>query len=152
MEFFVVPKSGVTMTVLDVARTGVMTAPGDQTAGNLATVMREEDVGSVIIEDDGEPVGIVTDRDLVLQVLEPREDPTAVTAEDIMTETLVTVEGDDGVFEVTAKMSENDVRRLPVVDENGDLTGIVTLDDLLVLLSTEMEHLTGVIEAESPPY
>lgn len=129
-----------------------MTAPSDQTAGNLATVMSEENVGSVIIEDDDEPVGIVTDRDLVLQVLEPREDPTAVTAEDIMTETLVTVQGDDGVFEATATMYENDVRRLPVVDENGSLVGIVTLDDLLVLLSTEMEHLTGVVEAESPAY
>lgn len=140
------------MTVLDVARTGVMTAPSDQTAGNLASVMREENVGSVIIEEDDAPVGIVTDRDLVLHVLEPREDPTEVTAEDIMTETLVTVQGDDGVFEATATMFENDVRRLPVVDENGDLAGIVTLDDMLVLLSTEMEHLTGVIESESPPY
>ncbi|WP_132061251.1 CBS domain-containing protein [Halorussus amylolyticus] len=140
------------MTVLDVARTGVMTAPSDQTAGNLATVMREEGVGSVIIEADDEPVGIVTDRDLVLQVLEPREDPTGVTAEDVMTETLVTVQGDDGVFEATATMFENNVRRLPVVDEDGSLAGIVTMDDLLVLLSTEMEHLTGVVEAESPPY
>lgn len=129
-----------------------MTAPSDQTAGNLATVMRKENVGSVIIEDNDTPVGIVTDRDLVLQVLEPREDPTEVTAEDIMTETLVTVQGDDGVFEATATMFENDVRRLPVVDEDGSLAGIVTLDDLLVLLSTEMEHLTGVVEAESPPY
>ncbi len=129
-----------------------MTAPSDQTAGNLATVMREEGVGSVIIEADDEPVGIVTDRDLVLQVLEPREDPTGVTAEDVMTETLVTVQGDDGVFEATATMFENNVRRLPVVDEDGSLAGIVTMDDLLVLLSTEMEHLTGVVEAESPPY
>lgn len=129
-----------------------MTAPSNQTAGNLATVMREEDVGSVIIEEDDEPMGIVTDRDLVLHVLEPREDPTEVTAEDIMTETLVTAQGDDGVFEATATMFENGVRRLPVVDETENLAGIVTLDDLLVLLSTELEHLTGVIEAESPPY
>lgn len=140
------------MTVLDVARTGVMTAPRDQTAGNLATVMSEENVGSVVIEDDGEPVGIVTDRDLVLDVLEPREDPTEVTAEDVMTETLTTAHGDDGVFEATATMFESGVRRLPVVDDDGSLVGIVTLDDMLVLLATELDNLTGVVEAESPPY
>ncbi|WP_433629377.1 CBS domain-containing protein [Halomicrococcus sp. NG-SE-24] len=140
------------MTVQDVARAGVVTAPRDKSAGNLATVMKEENVGSTIIEDDGKPVGIVTDRDLVMQVLEPREDPTAVTAEDIMTETLTTVQADDGVFEATETMYEQSVRRLPVVDSEGAIAGIVTLDDLLVLLTDEMDNLASVIEAESPPY
>lgn len=129
-----------------------MTAHRDQSAGNLATVMKEEDVGSVIIEDNDEPVGIVTDRDLVLQVLEPREDPTEVTAEDIMTATPTTVQADEGVLEATATMYETAVRRLPVVEADGSLAGIVTLDDLLVLLTDELVNLTGVIEAESPPY
>ncbi len=114
--------------------------------------MKEENVGSTIIEDDGRPVGIVTDRDLVMEVLEPREDPTEVTAEDIMTETLTTVQADDGVFEATETMYEQSVRRLPVVDSEGSTAGIVTLDDLLVLLTDEMDNLAGVIEAESPPY
>jgi CBS domain-containing protein len=140
------------MPILDVARTGVTTASSDQTAGNLATVMSEENVGSVIIEDDDEPVGIVTDRDLVLKVLEPREDPTEVTAEEIMADTPTTVRGDDGILEATETMYEKGVRRLPVVDEAGKLAGIVTLDDLLVLLTDELVNLTGVVEAESPPH
>lgn len=140
------------MPVIDVARTGVMTARTDQSAGNLATVMDEENVGSVIIEDDNRPVGIVTDRDLVLNVLEPRKDPTAVTAGDIMTETLATVTTTDGVFEATEKMNEHSVRRLPVVDDSGDLAGIITLDDIAVMLGDELDNLTGVIEAESIPY
>jgi CBS domain-containing protein len=140
------------MPIEDIARTGVMTAHRDQSAGNLATVMKEENVGSVIIEDEGQPVGIVTDRDLVIEVLEPRHDPREVTAGDVMTETPVTASVGDGVFESIARMQEHTVRRMPVVDAEGTLTGIVTLDDMVVLLGDELDNLGSVIEAESPPY
>jgi CBS domain-containing protein len=140
------------MPVIDVARTEVMTASRDQSAGNLATVMQEETVGSVVIEEDDQPVGIVTDRDLVLEVLEPRREASEVTAGEIMTETPVTVRDDAGVFDAIRKMHEESVRRMPVVDGDGLLAGIVTLDDLVVMLSDEMDTLAGIIEAESPPY
>ncbi|WP_049979424.1 CBS domain-containing protein [Halolamina rubra] len=140
------------MPVADIARTDVMTASRDQSAGNLATVMKTENVGSVIIETDDEPVGIVTDRDLVLEVLEPRADPTTMTAEEIMTETPVTVDGDRGVFDAIRTLHESSVRRLPVVDDDGAVAGIVTLDDLVVMLSDELDSLGDIIEAESPPY
>ncbi|MBX0295684.1 CBS domain-containing protein [Haloarcula nitratireducens] len=140
------------MPIRDVARTSVKTAHREQSAGNLATIMKEEAVGSVVIEDDDRPVGIVTDRDLTLQVLEPRRDPTEVTAEDVMTETPTTVDTEAGILEATAKMYEHAVRRMPVVDDDGTVAGIVTLDDVLVLLTDELDNLVGVIEAESPPY
>lgn len=140
------------MPVADIARTDVMTASRDQSAGNLATVMKEENVGSVIIETDDEPVGIVTDRDLVIDVLEPRADPTTVTAEEVMTETPVTVGGEQGVFDAIRTLHESSVRRLPVVDGDDSVAGIVTLDDLVVMLSDELDSLGDVIEAESPPY
>jgi len=129
-----------------------MTAHRDQSAGNLATVMKEENVGSVVIVDDDRPVGIVTDRDLVLEVLEPRSDPTEVTAGDIMAETPVTADADEGIFVVTARMYDESVRRLPVVESDGTLAGIVTLDDLMILLTDELDNLAGVVETESPPY
>ena len=140
------------MTVHDLARKDVVTTHRDQSAGNLATVMKEENVGSVIIEDDGRPVGIVTDRDLTLKVLEPRADPREVTAEEIMTEDPTTVGIDDGVFEVTKTMFEAEVRRIPVVDDEGAIAGIITLDDFLVLFTDELNGLAGVVEAESAPY
>jgi len=129
-----------------------MTAGRDQTAGNLATVMREEAVGSVVIADGDRPVGIVTDRDLVVEVLEPRRDSTETTAGDLMTETLVTVETGTGIMEATETMSEHGVRRLPVVDGEGSLAGLVTLDDLTRLFADELTDLAAVIERESPPY
>jgi CBS domain-containing protein len=140
------------MTVADIARTDVMTAKRDQSAGNLATVMKEEDVGSVIIVDDGRPVGIVTDRDLVVEVLEPRQDPTRITAGDIMTESPVTLQQSDGVYDATSTMFEHAVRRIPVVDDDGSVAGILTLDDVVILLADELDDIAGVIEAESPPY
>ena len=141
------------MPVEDVARTGVVTARGEQSAGNLATVMTAEGVGSVVVVDeDDRPVGIVTDRDLVIEVLEPRLDPTEVTANDLMTETLVTVETGAGILDATTTMSEHGVRRLPVVDGDGALAGMVTLDDFTRLFATELDDLASVIEAESPSY
>jgi CBS domain-containing protein len=140
------------MPVSDLARTDVMTVDGDQTAGNIATVMTEENVGSVIVEEDHRPLGIVTDRDLVVHVFEPRRESREMTAADIMTETLATVEADTGLFEATAIMREHSVRRLPVVDDSGLVAGILTLDDVVRLLADELENLAGVIEAESPPY
>jgi CBS domain-containing protein len=114
--------------------------------------MKEENIGSVVINQDDRPVGIVTDRDLVMEVVEPRVDPTELTADDIMTDAPVSVSADTGLFEAMRTMHEYSVRRLPVVDESGALTGIVTLDDLIVLLANEMDNLAAIIEAESPPY
>ncbi|MFD1647875.1 CBS domain-containing protein [Haloarchaeobius litoreus] len=140
------------MPISDIARTGVITIHRDQTAGNLATVMKEEAVGSVVVEEDDLPVGIVTDRDLALEVLEPRADPREVTVGDIMSKNPITAHEDDGVFQVTEEMYRGEVRRMPIVDDDGELSGIVTLDDLVVLFSDEMGGLAGVIEAESPSY
>lgn len=143
---------GETMTVRDIARQHVVTANREQTVGNIATVMREEHVGSVVIVEEGAPVGILTDRDLAMQVLEPRRDPASVTAGEVMTDDPVTVSTEDGVFEVTKTLFETQARRLPLVDTEGSVAGIVTLDDFLVLLTDELNGLAGVIEAESPPY
>lgn len=111
------------MPVRDIARTAVVTAGRDQSAGNLATVMKEESVGSVIIIEAGQPVGIVTDRDLVIEVLEPRADPQATTAGEIMTETPVTLGVDEGIYDATETLYEHAVRRLPVVDADGNVAG-----------------------------
>jgi CBS domain-containing protein len=140
------------MTVRDLVRTDIVTASTDQSAGNLATLMKEENVGSVVIVEERRPVGIVTDRDLTVKVLEARADPREVLAEDVMTSGPVTAGIDDGVFDVIRAMRDAPARRMPVVDDEGTIAGIVTLDDLLVLLADELQSLGAVVEAESPPY
>lgn len=140
------------MTIRDLVRTDIVTASTDQSAGNLATLMKEEDVGSVVIVEERRPVGIVTDRDLTTKVLEDRADPREVLAGDVMTPGPVTAGIDDGVFDVIRAMRDAPVRRMPVVGDDGTIAGIVTLDDLLVLLADELGGLGAVVEAESPPY
>jgi CBS domain-containing protein len=139
------------MTVADIARTDVVTAPVEMTAAELADRMRESSVGSVVVLEDGDPVGLVTDRDIAVRVVAEERSPTEVTAREIMTGDLVTVSPETGVFQVTELLARENVRRLPVVDD-GELVGIVALDDLMVLLSGELENLAGVVAAEAPPY
>jgi len=133
----------------DVIQTDVVTAEPDTPVPAVASMMEKEDVGAVIVVDDEEPVGVITDRKIALS-LQEQEDASEQTAEDVMTEDLVSGTTVITVFEVLDKMSEEDIRRFPIVDEDGSLEGIVTLDDLLVLLGTEIERATEIIQSQSP--
>ena len=139
------------MTVADLARRDPIAATRKASIAEVATLMRDEGVGSVVIEEDDRPVGIVTDRDITVKITAEARDPHEVTAEDVMTENPVTVDVDTGVTELVELMAEHGVRRMPVVDGD-ELYGIITLDDLARLLVDEQQSLTKVIEAESPPY
>lgn len=134
--------------VEDVIQTDVVTAQPDTPVPTLSGMMEEEDVGSVIIADDNEPVGIITDRKIALQ-LQERGELEDQSAADIMTGDLRTGTTSMTVFDVLDQMSEANIRRFPIVDEDGTLEGIVTLDDLLVLLGTEMEKATEIIQGQS---
>lgn len=139
------------MTVGEIAITGIETAGRHATAEALALTMEEKNVGSVVIEEEMEPVGIVTDRDLAVRVLAAKRDPASVTAEDIMTPSPATIPADAGIFELTNAMAEASVRRMPVV-AGDELVGIVALDDVVALLVAELGNLGSVIEAESLNY
>lgn len=139
------------MTVSDLMREEVVTTTTDTPVNEVATTMRDETVGCVVVVEGGTPVGLVTDRDVTVRIAADRLDAGQMTAGDVMTESPVVVDADTGVFELSETMRERSVRRMPVVDD-GELVGIVTLDDLSVLLTAELNNLAAVIEAESPPY
>ncbi|ELY48539.1 CBS domain-containing protein [Natronolimnohabitans innermongolicus] len=140
------------MPVDNLARSDVVTAATDTSVQELATTMQAESVGSVVISDDGEPVGIVTDRDLTLEVIASGADPNDLTAEDVMSTDLCTIDRGAGFYKATELMSEHGVRRLPVVDSGGELAGIITVDDLNELLADEHQQLAAVVRAQRPPY
>jgi CBS domain-containing protein len=139
------------MTVEDLARTDPIAATPGASIAQVSALMRDENVGSVVIQDDGKPVGLVTDRDVAIRVTAEGEDPTDITAADVMTPDPVVVDRETGVMALTRTMAEHAVRRIPIVDD-GQLYGIVTLDDLDRLLTDERQHLSQVIAEESPPY
>ncbi|WP_332899863.1 CBS domain-containing protein [Haladaptatus sp. CMSO5] len=141
------------MTIRDIARPReeLVSATKETPVTELATMMRERTVGSVVIEERGKPIGIVTDRDLAMKIVAAGKNPRDLTAVDVMNGNTITVNADAGVFDVCRTMRESGVRRVPVMD-NGELAGILTLDDIIVLLEDELHDLSEVIRSESPPY
>lgn len=123
----------------------------DTDAHAVAETLAEGEVGSVVIERDGEPVGIITDRDVTLAVAEDGE-LSDKRAADLMSEDPVTIHGDAEDVELPERMAEARVRRIPVVDDDGALEGIVTLDDVVATAGEELGAIATVIEAQSPEY
>jgi CBS domain-containing protein len=118
-----------TMRIREVMTESVVTAAADTAVRRVAEIMRERNVGSVVLLDDkGEAVGLITDRDLAVSVLADGHGGDA-TASDHASSPVVTAAPGMDVEEATKLMASHGIRRLPVVDD-GRLTGIVTLDDL----------------------
>lgn len=126
----------------------VVTARRDTSVPALARMMRDEELGDIVIAWDDEPVGIVTDRDIALAVAH-YDDLSALTAADIMTEDPVTVHQDVSAVDLPAAMAEGRVRRIPVVDDDGKLVGIATLDDVVATTGEMLKDVATVIEWQS---
>lgn len=117
-----------------------------------ARLMREHHVGDVVVVDEKDgvriPVGIVTDRDIVIEIIAKELDLEQVAVGDIMSFDLVTARESDGVYETIQLMRAKGVRRLPVVNAEGALVGILAVDDIIGLLSEEMVELAKLISRE----
>lgn len=119
---------------------------------DTARLMRKHHVGSLIIVDkekDGvRPVGIITDRDIVVQAISEEIDLNSLTAGDIMSTTLLLAREDDDLFEAFESMCMKGVRRMPVVSAEGILVGILSIDDLLEVIVDEMKNLIHLFKHE----
>ena len=117
-----------------------------------AQLMRRYHVGDLVIVDElgGKriPVGLITDRDIVTSVIAMQLDPTAITAGDLISRDTVVVREDQGVFETIQHMRAHGVRRMPVVDQQGALVGIIAVDDLIELLAEELSELPKLVSKE----
>jgi CBS domain-containing protein len=134
--------------IRDVLQTEVVTVRQDEGIPSAVEKMADADVGSVVVVENGQPTGILTDRKIALSLRETT-DVSGVTVADLVGEDLITASIDANAHAVLETLAEHSIRRVPVVDENGSLAGIVTLDDLLVLLSDELSAAANVIEAQS---
>jgi CBS domain-containing protein len=121
----------------------------DSSISQAAQLMREQHVGDlVVVEEKGGrriPVGILTDRDLVIEILAKNVDMNAVTVGDVMSSELLTARENDGLYETLQRMRAKGVRRVPVVDTGGVLAGIISADDLLDLLADELTTLARLL-------
>jgi CBS domain-containing protein len=139
------PQIAAVATALSRFERPVITATLDDTVFDVACRMRDDRVGCVVVVRDGRPVGILTDRDIVLRVVAQGLDARVVLVSSIVTYEAMTIMRTDGFETAVRTMREHGVRRVPIVDADGRVTGIVTADDLVALLGRELAALGEAI-------
>jgi len=121
----------------------------DATILDVARLMRRHHIGDVIItetrDDQRVAVGIITDRDIVVELLAEEVDLDAVTVGDVMSFELLAVDEDDDLFSAIKLMRNRGIRRLPVVNKQGGLAGILVVDDLIELLTEQLNDLVQLM-------
>jgi CBS domain-containing protein len=139
------------MNIGELCRRDVVTATAATSLTELSQLMRTNHVGSVVVTGaagERKPLGIVTDRDIVVEVLAMGLNPAAVTAGDIMSTSPAVSRAGDDVLWALKVMRDRGVRRLPVVDDKGDLAGMLAFDDLMQHVGTTLGDIAHVIGTE----
>ncbi len=119
-----------------------------ETARTAAQRMEKNGIGCLVVVSGKKPVGIVTDRDLALHILAGKRDAGLVRIGEVAARSPVTVTEGASVAEVARTMRKHGVRRLPVVDEQGELVGVAVLDDLLRLVASEIGDLAEALRRQ----
>lgn len=140
-------------TIASICNRSVAFTTRETTVAAAAKLMRHGHVGSLVVVEPMNggkrfPVGIVTDRDVVVDVVATGLDPATITVGDIMERELVVGRESDSVLETLEIMRFKGVRRLPTVDREGQLVGIVTVDDLIEILAEELSELAKIVARE----
>lgn len=125
----------------------VVTASAQMTVEEAARAMRAKNVGALVVVNAGRPVGMLTDRDVTVEVVAQGKDPDAVRVGDVMHKKPMTIREDLGLLDAAKTFARTGVRRLPVVTKTGVLVGVITVDDLIMLFGNEMGHLAGALSA-----
>ena len=139
------------MVVGEYCNREVVIVEADESIEKVARLMRQHHTGDLIVVDNLQsrlPVGIVTDRDLVIEILAVSLDYWTLTAGDVMSDELLTVKENDSLADVLQKMSSKGVRRTPVLNNSGHIEGIFTLDDFIEVLTELTRQMTTLVRNE----
>lgn len=150
------------MSIKNLCRKEAVTVKPETRIEDVTRIMEEKNLGSLIVCQDGtnwkelgirgaKEFGIVTDRDIALKVINNRLDPKTATIDQIMTKkNLIVLREDMGLCEALDQVRNTAIRRFPVIDAEGNLQGIITIDDIIQLLGREMADIAKVLENEGP--
>lgn len=128
----------------------VYTSPEDIPVRDVARLMTARGIGSIVVmNQQGKPVGIVTDRDIMVRVTAPGLDAATVLVGAVMSHPLVTIRHEEALEAGIAAMNRHGIRRLPIVDEAGDLISILTMDDIIRHNLAEGADLSGIVRDRS---
>jgi CBS domain-containing protein len=134
-------------TVEEIMTRNPRTVDSSDTIADAARVMRDSDIGDVVVMEDGQVSGIVTDRDIVIRAVSEGRDPDSTSVSEVCTTGVETIEPEASVDDALSLMREKDIRRLPVA-KNGRPVGILSLGDLAV--EREPDSTLADISAASP--
>ena len=139
------------MSIADYRQSAPATARPDESVRDAAKRMQQLGIGSLVVVDELErPVGMLTDRDIVQNVVRRRRDPDAVAIEEVMSRDVVSVWNRAPLVRVFHRMRQEGVRRVLSVDSEGKLDGIVTYDDVLPLVAKDLSLAAEVIRSQAP--
>jgi predicted transcriptional regulator len=126
------------MKVKDAMHAGVTWVEPDTRVAELARRMRDEDIGSIPIGENDRLVGMVTDRDIVIKGLADGRDVDSLTARDVMTGPILYCRAEEEVEDAVRIMEEHEVRRLPVINENKRMVGMLSMGDIADCASRDL--------------
>ena len=139
------------MSVARICTREVDVAAADESVWCAAERMHQRSVGTLVVVDEIQrPVGIVTDRDLLVRVLAERREPNETLVGQVMTRPVATTLEDTPIEMALERMAGGGFRRMPVVDHDGKLVGLITLDDILLLLGQELNQAGKVLAQQTP--
>lgn len=129
----------------------VITAPRDMSVNDAAKLMKKNKIGDIVVINDesgGVPVGIFTDRDITVKIVAEEVDPRSLCVGDAMSEELLILKEHFGIREAVDLMCAKGIRRAPITNPDGKITGIVSIDDLILLLADELGSIAKLINKQ----
>ncbi|MBI2486703.1 MAG: CBS domain-containing protein [Deltaproteobacteria bacterium] len=128
------------MHLRKITKKKVVTVGPKDTVVKAARLMGRKNVGSVVVVQNKKPVGIITDRDIAIRVVAKNADVNSILVKDVMTNNIVTGKEGQRAAELAKVMHDHGIRRIPIVGKRGELTGIITLDDLLYMIGVKLRR------------
>jgi CBS domain-containing protein len=139
------------MAVIDIARTEVETTTPETPVADVVRKLHTKSVSGLVVVEDGEPLDLVTDRDLTRALLDEAFDAETTPVREFVDGETPTVPAEAGIYETIETLSERGVRRVIVVEDD-QLAGLLSISDVVVLLGMELQHVANAIRSSSPAY
>jgi CBS domain-containing protein len=140
------------MSIKAICECDVVTVDKEASIHDTAKIMKKYNVGNVVvvdsIENNNKPIGIITDRDIVIKIVADEGDAKQICAGDAMSEDLLVLKSYQGIQEALDMMSAKGVRRAPIINDENKLVGIATVDDLFMLIAEEANSLAKLIRKQ----
>jgi CBS domain-containing protein len=128
------------MHIRKIKKKKVITSSPNDSVVKAAKLMDKNGVGCVVVVMNKKPIGILTDRDIAVRVVARKADLNRTKVKDVMTTSVITGEDSQRAADLAKVMQDNGIRRVPTINKRGELTGIITLDDILYMIGVRLRY------------